>query len=263
MGQKNEKALGGFFKGVTERQEKKQAHENARLKKEAAEAKALQRRRDEHRKKLRESFSEYFEAVEPIIQALEKLPPRDGREFFPRVDLNLEGYNFDTGTKGPEISMWILYTREAGEDAYKQVLPPVHGLAMDAKNGKPEDVRLEINELPVLRVRSKPMKDGAMKITAHHYVLDYEYSGRNTRGSGCYRTGKDGNMYREVEHITNEQDVASMKDLAAVIGGWVAEAAPERLDDVRAMLEGADPATLKEKIAVSKPITFKKPAPGP
>ena len=264
MAEPNEKALTEFFGGVTAAQGRKQALEQARLKKEADENAARAARAEEARAALKAVFPDYFDAVEPIAKALEKLPPRDGHEFFVRTDLRLNGWDCDTKVHGPEISMWILYTRRATEQDEEETLPPVHSLAMYEKGSDPDHDRrvgLHINERPIFRVRSKPQADGTMKITAEHYTLEYLCTGRDTGGPGSYRSGKDGNQYREHEYVSDKRDVGSIRELAGAIGSWVAEAAPERLDEVRQVLSGADPASLVEKISLSKPITFKKSSP--
>lgn len=261
MAESNEKALSDFFGGVASARDRKRTEEQARLEKEAAEQAARDARAEAARAKLKTVFPDYFDAVEPIVKALEKLPPRDDREFFVRTDLDANGWDCDTNVHGPEIGMWILYSRRTTEEDSKENLPPVHSLAMNEKGTTLEDgkrIGLHINELPVFRVRSKPQADGSMKITAEHYTLDYVCTGRSTGGSGIYRTGKDGNKYREQEIVSEKREIAGIRGFAGAIGSWVAETAPERLDDVRKVLSGVDPATLAEKISLSKPLSFRK-----
>lgn len=264
MSTPNKKAMKNFFGGAARHSQRKQFAAEQQAAAEAAEKARRQAELAAAERLVKKTFPKYFKSVDPIVQALEKLPPRDGNEFFARVDLSPNGWDCNTNVRGPEINMWIFYTRRATDADSGSPLSQTHPVAICEKGTTWEDnesLHLYLNDLPMLRVRSKPQADGSMKIKVEHVEVYYDCVGRKTSGSGSYRCGRDGNMYVEREFVTERAELKSIAELPGAIGNWVAAATPERLEDMRRVMDGVDPGALVEKMPVMKPLAFKKPSP--
>jgi hypothetical protein len=165
--------------------------EKARLDKQAEEkrqADELRRAQEREARALKKAFPEYYKKVDPLLKAMEALPPRDGDEFFIRADLRLgEHYKTKVPTKG--IHVWVIYSRETKDFQGPDGSPGTLSLAIDRK-GTPaferDDIDLALNGKSVLKLEMDTDETGKVTIRSHTYIDTYQYA-HNSKASGAYR----------------------------------------------------------------------------
>jgi len=227
--------------------------EQMRLEQEAAEkqqAIAWAKEREREERKIKKAFPEYFKKIDPLLKAMEALPPRDGDEFFIRADLRLdEHYKTKVPTKG--IHVWVIYSHETKDHQGPDGQPCTHSLAIDRKGtpaGERDDIDLALNGKSVLKLEMDTDETGKVTIKSHTYIDTYQYA-PNSRASGAYR-----GSWREYSSRANHAEHATIGGFAEALGKWVQDTAPERLPDIAAALGKGEAKIPTERMTVSRPI---------
>lgn len=229
--------------------------EQARLAKEAEEKRQADERRQAQEREartLKKAFPEYYKKIEPLLKAMEDLPPKDGDEFFIRADLRL-GEHYKTKVPTKSIHVWVIYSRETNEQHGPDGEPWTHSLAIDRKGtlpGERDDIDLALNGKSTLKLELDTDETGKVTIKSHTYIDSYTYA-PNSRASGAYR-----GSWREYSCKANHAEHATIGGFAEALGKWVQDTAPERLSDIAAVLGRGEAKIPTERMAVSKPIKF-------
>jgi hypothetical protein len=259
MPQKNNAPIADQFMAGVQRQQRENTQRQTRF--EALQAAAQKREAEEaakERARLQKAFAEYYRDVAPLIDTLEKLPAKNGKEFFVRADLRLMG---DT-VRSPEksIDLWLIYTKPVTEgqkaapcDTYSLYMPMKGSPVNDRIDAAAQD--LYLSEHGALHLRMM-REDGKTRIVTSRSYEAYDYAPDN-RGPGLYRGD-----YRQMTGTSHEQQHPKLKDVIAAIGAWVNDAAPDRIPEIRAAMDAKQDAQaasqLTQSVSVMRPAAVRK-----
>lgn len=177
---------------------------------------AQERAERAHKKKLHDSFADYRKTLAPLLEALDALPARKGEKFMVRMEQHLRT-DRDTNKDMRSLSIWIAYARPVGAPERKKSPDIVTDSLPMPRNGVNGglDVYPEKNGRDLLGIRLETSRTGEQTI----------------RGGNAH-------------FLSYYDKLATMEDIPAYIGKWVAKNAPERLNDLRKVL-GVKPPVRK------------------
>lgn len=251
MQKKNNATLADQFMAGAARQQ----HDNTQQKTAANAARTAAERREEkaaaqEHARLQKAFAEYYRDLAPLMDALQTLPAKDGKEFFVRTDMHVQ-----SGNAAKSLNIWIVYT-QAVPNGQSPAPCDTHSLYMPRKNADADDAQdLYLSEHSMLRL-SMTREDGKTRIESHRAYEAYDYA-PGGRGHGLYRGD-----YRQVTGTSHEQPHKKLKDAVSAIGAWVNDCAPDRIPDIRAAMDARqstqEASQLAHSVSVMRPATVRK-----
>lgn len=277
---KSSKAIADQFALTAEKQRRQRQAEEARAQAQAAahqkaEAEAVRAYTEQRARKMKKAFAGYKKDIAPLVEALRSLPPdKDGQEFFVRADTHIN----DRFSNRPEtrlISLWLVYS-QAAPDSMKISGCETHGLYMPKKphmltagqavqaawpyssirGEKEEQQNILISDRPILQINFTHTDGKEPEIKSCRYVEKY-YRAYDLKKPGEYR-GSYASSRLESDRRTHKD----IKEFVPLIAAWVADVAPERIQEVRSALEkqaAAEKASrLQDNVAVLRPPTVRR-----
>lgn len=205
------------------------------------EATMEQRRLREYQKKLHAAFGDYRETVAPIIAALDAVKDRDGKTFMIWVE---QGMHTDWASQQEKRDLRInaIYTSPATEADKPS---DVHRLSVNvAADTRGRNLSPKLSERPALRIILSHDTLTGEKIIAETYREEKRWY--EPRQGHTYPKPKG--YFQNTEVRQSHEVLKSVADIPAFIGKWLAEAAPERVNDVRKVM-GVKPKTARKQPA--------------
>lgn len=257
MPAKNNASIAEQFLAGAARQQ--QANTRTQTREDARRA-AAERRENaaaaKERARLQKAFAEYYRDLAPLMDVLEKLPPKNGQEFFVRADLILHGDNVRSPEKS--IDMWLVYTKPV-PDGQRAEDGTTHSLYMPRKStpaSEPAETQgLYLSQHSMLRLTMSRV-DGKTSIKTSRSYESYDYA-PGGRGQGLYRGD-----FRQRTGMSHEQKHAKLHDALPAIGAWVHDIAPDRIPDIRAAMDAKQDvqqnSQLAQSVSVMRPATVRK-----
>lgn len=195
-------------------------------------------------------FTTYQNVIAPFIDILQKLPQKNGFEFFARADLYQSAKS-----QQDHIRLWLFYGRASDQSPMSGGTPSVHAVAVAPKTNDPKRrfTHVALSTRPVIEVEMKTEKDGSKSIESRIYTERYV----RDNGQAPAGTPSRGGFVGDNQMIEQKQH-AALKNILPAIDSWLQKAAPERLAEIRGALGILETPELKDDVSILKPATIRK-----
>lgn len=206
--------------------------------------------REKARAEVEAHFTSYHNVLAPFIDALQKLPAKNGLEFFARADLYQSAKS-----RQDSIHIWLLYGR-AAEDSGAGT-PSTHDVAVSpkAEDTKRRYTHVALSTRPVLEIEMRPAKGETEGYTIQSRIYTERYM-RQPDGMPPSTPTRGG--FVSNNEIIEERSHTALKNTLQAMDSWLQRAAPERRDEIRAALGILDTPELKDDVSVLRPATLRR-----